>query len=453
MTGQADKEMDLSWPVERAAGGAVVRVRNGMREVLLIDDAYNHVTFPKGHVEAGETWETAAIREVFEETGIEARIVSSLGRVEYRIERHGQPVRKQVRLFLLEVIDEADEPNHQAEEVRGAYFLSWQDAQRAHEQRGYENWSWVLPKARVWWEWHEKKLESEWRQLPADAKWDDILHTWQHAEPAIKALKQVVLDELAVVAPNVFVGLGSSSDIVPAVITDETPAPATESIPRGLVDEGVALRQAIEHTLLKPEASELDVYNLAQEAVERQFRAVCVNPQHAGLIARVADGSAVVPCVVIGFPLGAADLSALVVETQSVIEQGAREVDLVIPVGSLREDDIWTVYRYVQAVTQTAHALQARVKVILEAHFLTSEQLLKGCLVSLAAHADFVKTSTGFAPSGAKLADIALMRLTVEQRCGVKAAGGIRNRLQATRLLQFGADRLGTSSGLLMIRQ
>lgn len=452
MTGQDDRPMDLSWPVERAAGGVVVRVRNGTREVLLIDDAYNHVTFPKGHVEAGETWEAAAIREVFEETGIEARILSSLGRVEYPIERHGQPVRKQVRLFLLAVIDEADEPSAQAEEVRGAYFLPWDEAHHVHGQKGYENWSWVLPKTRVWWEWHEHKLEQEWRQLPADANWDEIHHAWQYAQPAIQALKHVILGELAAVAPNIFSQLGLRRDFGLARSSDGAPTPM-ESLPSRLVDEGAALRQAIEHTLLKAEASELDVYNLAREAVSHQFRAVCVNPQHARLISQVVQGSEVVPCVVVGFPLGAADLSALVVETRSVIEQGAKEVDLVIPVGSLREDDIWTVYRYVQAVTEASHALQARVKVILEAHFLTSDQLVKGCLVALAAQADFVKTSTGFAPSGAKLADVALMRLVVEQQCGVKAAGGIRNRLQATRLLQFGANRLGTSSGLLMIRQ
>jgi deoxyribose-phosphate aldolase len=424
--------------IERAAGGLVVRTGSHGLEVLLIDDAYGRVSFPKGHVEPGESWEDAAVREVREETGIEARILNPLGRVEYPIERDGQSVRKQVRLFLMEEIDERNEPKYQAEEIRGAYFRPWKEAENHHDERGYNNWSWVFPKAHALWLWHEQQWEANWRNLSASLPLPALLESWRSVSGVIKELVESTQEELRVVAPELARGADKSLDLA--------------HLPISIDDEKEALRNAIEHTLLKPEASALDVSNLTAEAKAHRFKAVCVNPQHVAQVAGDLAGTGVIPCTVVGFPLGAADVRALQVEVQAVIAAGALDVDMVIPIGSMREDDIWTVFRHVQAVCDTAHAhANVKVKVILEAHFLTYSQLVMACQLSLNAGADFLKTSTGFAPTGAKLADVAVMAVLGGER-GVKAAGGIRNRTDALQYLRFGANRIGTSSGVAIVR-
>lgn len=423
--------------VERAAGGMVVRVRAGKRQVLLIDDAYGHVTFPKGHVERGETWEDTAIREVREETGIEARILQPLSRLEYAINREGLVVRKQVRLFLMEEIDHEAEPHHQSEEIRGAYFLNWEEAVRRHRERGYVNWSFVFEKADALWAWHQADLERRFRSLAPDATGPDFESMWREAAPVVDQMIGAVGEELACIAPD----WGGTKGVLGAA-----------KLPRGVTNEREAMRDAIEHTLLKPEASELAIDNLCDEALKHQFRAVCVNPQNIRRVAERLQPSAVIPCVVVGFPLGATDVVALAAETAAVVSAGAREVDMVIPVGSMAEDDVWSVYDRVKAVCDTAHATDGvRIKVILEAHFLSFAQLAMASLVSLAAGADFIKTSTGFAPTGAKLADVGLMSLLAGDK-GVKAAGGIRSMEAALQFLRFGATRLGTSSGVALVR-
>ncbi|UKS29566.1 NUDIX domain-containing protein [Paenibacillus sp. HWE-109] len=137
--------------IERAAGGLVLRkVRIGY-QVLLIEDRYGHVCFPKGHLESGESWEDAAVREIFEETGIKSSILSPLGDIEYPIKRKGITVRKQVRLFVLEAIDEQAEPVHQANEIESAQYFAWEDALRLHMERGYVDLNWVFDKARALW--------------------------------------------------------------------------------------------------------------------------------------------------------------------------------------------------------------------------------------------------------------------------------------------------------------
>ncbi|MCL6452457.1 MAG: deoxyribose-phosphate aldolase [Alicyclobacillus sp.] len=423
--------------VERAAGGFVVRQRGGVREVLMIDDAYGHVAFPKGHVEPGESWEQAAVREVAEETGIEARILQPLSRVEYEITRAGQPVRKQVRLFLMEAVDAAVDPVPQEVELRSAYFLPWDEAAKRHAASGYANWGFAFAKADVLWRLHEGGLEGRLRAVAADddpAAWDDL---WQEAAPVIRQLASAVRDEVRTVAPA-----------WPLADVEVHP----EQWPRPLSDPRAQICAAVEHTLLKPEASALAVEAVAHEALAHRFRAVCVNPQHIGRVADILAGSDVIPCVVVGFPLGATDTAALAAETEAVVRAGAREVDMVIPVGSMMEDDIWSVYERVAAVCASAHRTSGvQVKVILETHFLTYAQVAVASVVALSAGADFVKTSTGFAPSGAKLADVALMASLAGGR-GVKAAGGVRTRRAAEQFLRYGATRLGTSSGPALIR-
>lgn len=137
--------------VERAAGGLVLRKAQKGFQVLLINDKYGHVSFPKGHLESGETWEDAAVREIFEETGIKSRILSPLGDVEYPINRKGLTIRKLVRFFVLEAIDEQAEPVHQADEVESAQYFAWEDALQLHMERGYANLSWIFDKAKAFW--------------------------------------------------------------------------------------------------------------------------------------------------------------------------------------------------------------------------------------------------------------------------------------------------------------
>jgi deoxyribose-phosphate aldolase len=209
--------------------------------------------------------------------------------------------------------------------------------------------------------------------------------------------------------------------------------------------------QAVEHTLLRPTASTLDIEKLCAEAKEHGFHAVCVNPQHVALAASCLSDTPVLICSVVGFPLGATDTRALQAEVESVVGHGAGEVDMVVPIGSLCEDDIWTTYQHVAAAVREAHMERdVKVKVILETHYLTYGQIVKGCMVAVAAGADFVKTSTGFAPGGARLADVAIMAMAVEGRLGVKAAGGVKSRAQALNFLRMGANRLGTSNGIAL---
>lgn len=430
--------MKTRMAVERAAGGVVIRKRDGVRQVLLIDDAYGHITFPKGHLEPGESWEDAAIREIEEETGITARILMPLSRVEYEVVRHEQPVRKQVRLFLMEEIDEQDDPVAQVEEIVGAYFTSFTEARQLHKDKGYPNWSFVLPKAEVLYDWHEMQLEERFRHLEADTPETELDRAWDVARPVVERLIDVTREELLVIAPD---------------WADSLPQKTAKQLPIKVEASPAVLCGAIEHTLLKPEASVVSILNLCQEALRHQFRAVCVNPEHIDLVASELSGSKVTPCVVVGFPLGATDVAALRAEAQAVVDAGAREVDMVIPVGSMKEDDIFAVYQRVRAVVSVAQEnVNVAVKVILEAHYLSYAQLATASYVALAAGADFIKTSTGFAPSGARVADVALMAIIAGDR-GVKAAGGVRSGIAALNFLRYGATRLGTSSGVALIRE
>jgi len=422
--------------VERAAGGLVVRQTSRGREVLLINDIYGNVAVPKGHLEQGETWEDAAAREVFEETGIAAHITSPLGCTQYQVVRDGETILKQVRLFLMEAIDESTDPVHQKEEVQSAYFLAWDEAHALHDEKGYENWRWIFQKAHALLDWHDRDLERTWRQLPASAEFYELTAACDKAAPTIAELLDATRVELASV-----MGLAVE-------------ATWNVQVPCDIANEHAALVGAIEHTVLKPDASEVDIINICHEAADHNFRAVCVNPQHVGQAADLLRATAVIACTVVGFPLGATTPATLRAETLQVIKEGARDVDMVIPVGSMREGDVWTVYRHIEAVCQTAHQHPGvQVKVIVEAHFLTYDMVAKACYLAFAAGADFVKTSTGFAATGAMIADVALMRMIAGSEKGVKAAGGIRSRHDALNFLRFGASRIGTSSGVLIVRE
>jgi deoxyribose-phosphate aldolase len=210
-------------------------------------------------------------------------------------------------------------------------------------------------------------------------------------------------------------------------------------------DGGVA--GLIDHTLLKPEATEADVRKLCDEARQHEFASVCVNPGWVGLAAELLAGSPVRVCTVIGFPLGATTPTAKAVETRDAIANGATEIDMVINVGALKSGDDELVRRDIEGVVNAARG-KAIVKVIIETALLSREEKVKACLLTKMAGADFVKTSTGFASGGATVEDIALMRETVGPDMGVKASGGIKDRATADAMVAAGATRIGASASV-----
>jgi len=209
----------------------------------------------------------------------------------------------------------------------------------------------------------------------------------------------------------------------------------------------------IDHTLLKPEATAAQVTALCAEARAHHFAAVCVNPAHIELAARLLQGSGVAACTVVGFPLGASRSEVKAYEAAEALELGATEIDMVINIGALKGGEYDLVSRDIVAVVQAckAHRPPALVKVIIEACLLTDDEKVKACQLAQAAGADFVKTSTGFSTGGALPADVALMRRTVGPAMGVKAAGGIRSRADAEAMVAAGATRIGTSSGVKIV--
>lgn len=211
------------------------------------------------------------------------------------------------------------------------------------------------------------------------------------------------------------------------------------------------LARLIDHTLLKPDATEAQVRKLCEEARQFSFASVCVNPAWVPLCAKLLAGSPVKVCTVIGFPLGATTPTTKAVEARDAIANGAHEIDMVINVGALKSGNDELVRRDIEAVVQAAKG-QALVKVILETALLTREEKIKACLLAKQAGADFVKTSTGFGPGGATVEDIALMRETVGPEMGVKASGGIRDRATAEAMVAAGATRIGASASVAIAK-
>ena len=210
------------------------------------------------------------------------------------------------------------------------------------------------------------------------------------------------------------------------------------------------LNKYIDHTLLKPDAKRSDIDKICDEAAEYDFMSVCVNPAWIGYVARKLEGTGVLPCCVVGFPLGATMPEVKAFETDRCIAVGAKEVDMVINIGAAKDGDWRTVEDDIAAVVKAADK-RATVKVIIETCLLTDEEKAEACRCAVRAGADFVKTSTGFSTGGATESDVALMRGMVGAEMGVKASGGIKTREQAIKLIQAGAERLGTSSGTALI--
>ncbi|OQA43347.1 MAG: Deoxyribose-phosphate aldolase [Chloroflexi bacterium ADurb.Bin325] len=213
------------------------------------------------------------------------------------------------------------------------------------------------------------------------------------------------------------------------------------------------LARMIDHTLLKPTATEAQIRQLCAEAREHRFMTVCVNPTWIALCAELLADSQVDVCTVIGFPLGANLPELKAYEAAQCIAAGAAELDMVMNIGALKSDDHALVAADMRGVVDAAHPLGARVKVIIETAYLTDEEKVVACTLAKAAGADYVKTSTGFGPAGATVADIALMRRTVGPEMGVKAAGGIRTAADALAMIGAGATRIGASASIQILRE
>jgi len=206
------------------------------------------------------------------------------------------------------------------------------------------------------------------------------------------------------------------------------------------------LVKMIDHTELSAHSGEKKIANLCSEARSFGFYAVCINGAYTRLAKELLVGSSVLVCTVAGFPLGAGTSSAKSFEAEEAVRDGAAEVDMVINVGALRDKKADLVRDDIRAVVEAGRP--ALVKVILETGYLTDEEIVSGCRLSVEAGAEFVKTSTGFGAFGAFPAHVRLMRQTVGPEIGVKAAGGIKNFKEAWRLIQAGASRLGLSASV-----
>ena len=211
------------------------------------------------------------------------------------------------------------------------------------------------------------------------------------------------------------------------------------------------LAKYLDHTILKANATQADVQQVIDEALEYDFASVCINPYWVKLAAEQLRGTNVNVCTVVGFPLGATTTYAKVAETSEAIKDGANEIDMVINLGALLSGDVVTVREDIKAVALAAHAGDAILKVILETTYLTDAQIVIAAQLAQEAEADFVKTSTGFANGGATVHAVKLMRETVGPEMGVKAAGGIHSQAEALEMIEAGATRIGASSSVQIV--
>lgn len=211
------------------------------------------------------------------------------------------------------------------------------------------------------------------------------------------------------------------------------------------------LASLIDHTLLKPEATETEIEKVCHQAIEYSFASVCVNPCWVSLVHSKLSRSQIRTCSVVGFPLGANTTRIKLQEAQLAIADGAKEIDMVLNVGVLRSSG--EVLSEIRQIADAVHESDAILKVILETCLLNDEQKRSACLMAKDGGADFVKTSTGFSSAGAIEADVRLMRAVVGNRVGVKASGGVRTLETLSRMVGAGANRIGTSSGVQIIAE
>ena len=209
------------------------------------------------------------------------------------------------------------------------------------------------------------------------------------------------------------------------------------------------INKFIDHTLLKAFATSDEIRKLCEEAKKYNFKSVCVNPVHVSLAKECLEGSDVLVCTVIGFPLGANTSAVKAFETKDAIANGADEIDMVMNIGALKDKNYDLVRNDVKAVVEAANG--TLVKVILETCLLTEDEIKKACELCVEAKADYVKTSTGFSTRGATIEDVQIMKAAVQGKAKVKAAGGVRTHEDMVKIVEAGADRIGTSAGCSLV--
>lgn len=209
------------------------------------------------------------------------------------------------------------------------------------------------------------------------------------------------------------------------------------------------LASRIDHTLLRSDVTNADLWRLCDEARTYRFATVCVNGVHVRACRELLAGTAVGICSVVGFPLGASTAATKAFEAREAVDGGASEIDMVMNIGALKEADHEAVRADIHEVVRAAQP--ARVKVILETALLSDEEKIAGCMLARLSGARFVKTSSGYGPAGATPRDVALLRWAVDRSLGVKASGGIGTREAALQMLQAGADRIGASAGVAIV--
>lgn len=211
------------------------------------------------------------------------------------------------------------------------------------------------------------------------------------------------------------------------------------------------LASYIDHTLLRADATQKEILQLCQEAIQYHFASVCVNSSHIEEVTKRLKNSTVKPVAVVGFPLGASGTAAKAYEAATAVEAGAQEIDMVISIGAMKDQNYTYVLQDIERVVASSGCFP--VKVILEMSSLNLDQKMIGCALAKAAGAAFVKTSTGFGSGGATVEDIALMSRIVGNSMGIKASGGIRNRQEALQMIKAGATRLGTSASVGIVTE
>jgi len=214
-----------------------------------------------------------------------------------------------------------------------------------------------------------------------------------------------------------------------------------------------SLAAVIDHTILKPEVTRSQVEQLCEEAARYRFACAMVNPVWAATAVKALAGTGVPVGAVIGFPFGASLVSTLRQEASALIRLGARELDMVLPIGLLKSGDHQAVQHTIHAAVNVAHHNGAVLKVILETALLTMQEKLRASEIAIQAGADFIKTSTGFSTGGATAADVALMRGVAGARCGVKASEGIRTLADVKAMLEAGANRIGSLASVAIVRE
>lgn len=213
------------------------------------------------------------------------------------------------------------------------------------------------------------------------------------------------------------------------------------------------IAKMLDHSTLQPFLTEKDIRHGCEVAIKYGTATVCARPQDMEIVVPMLNGTGVLPCTVIGFPHGAHTMEIKAMEAARALEDGCRELDMVINIGRMLGGDYDYVEREIKALAELCHDQEAILKVIIETCYLSDEQKVKACQLSESAGADFVKTSTGFSTHGATEADVKLMRDTVGADMGVKAAGGIRTYADAMKMIAAGANRLGASAGIAIMKE